>query len=596
MSSLEKKLLTLIRKATKQDGATDISAQVLRVDGSTAWVHIDGGVNETPVERTIDCSTGDTVRVRLSGGQAYIIGNNSAPPTDDTTAILARDTANTANILADTAKRIAGDAQESATVAAQAAAQAESDAQSASTAAAVADGKAVAAANAASAAQSSATAAQNSADAAANAASVADGKAVAAGNAASAAQTAANNAQASANHAGAYASRALGNLETVQSVVETLNWITAHGTMTLTTDTSLDPTHVYFVVDPNGDYTVGTTKYSVVSDPQTSELSTYYELSIDESLNNYIATHLVVDGEGLWIIPEANGFKVLIATGSGSTYTTAGTYIVGGNGETIGEFTTNAITLGSRETGTTVGTGSRVFGVQCEASGAYSYAEGYKTRAIGDYSHAEGRKAQLVEPPNEVLASGKGAHAEGVNTVASGDASHAEGSQGTASGECSHVEGHKCTASGRYAHAEGSKTVARLQYAHAEGENTEASGRSTHAEGADTTATQQAAHAEGWGSGATHSAAHAEGIGTLASGYASHAGGYHTIAGYRDQTAIGKYNDNQADTLFEVGNGTADDARSNAFEVYDTGRFGTPGLWFSVNASGEPCVTFEDGN
>lgn len=603
MSSLEKKLLTLIRKATKQDGATDISAQVLRVDGTTAWVHIDGGVDETPVERTIDCSTGDTVRVRLSGGQAYIIGNNSAPPTDDTTAILARDTADTANILADTAKRIAGDAQESATIAAQAAAQAESDAQSASAAAAVADGKAVAAANAASAAQSSATAAQNSADAAAQAASVADGKAVAAGqaasaaaSAASAAQSSANAAQASADNAGEYASRALGNLSTVQSVAETLTWITQHGTMTLTTDVALDPTHVYFVVDPVGDYIVGGTHYSVVTEPDVADISTYYELSIDESLNNYVATHLAIDAEGLWIIPDANGFKVLIATGSGSTYTTAGTYIVGGNGETIGEFTTNAITLGSRETGTTVGTGSRVFGVQCEASGAYSYAEGYKTRATGDYSHAEGRKAQLVEPPNEVLASGKGAHAEGVNTVASGDASHAEGSQGTASGECSHVEGHKCTASGTYAHAEGSQTVARLQYAHAEGEDTEASGRSSHAEGIDTTTTQQAAHAEGWGSDATHSAAHAEGIGTLASGYASHAGGYHTIAGNNSQTAIGKFNDNKTDTLFEVGNGTADDARSNAFEVYDTGRFGTPGLWFSVNASGEPCVTFEDGN
>lgn len=588
--NLEKMIIDIIKRVSRRAEAVDTTAQVLRVEGDTAWVHLDGGVAETPVSMGIDCKPGDSVRVRVVNGDAYIVGNPSAPPTDDTQANVAVRQSNRSLEMSNAAVLNAQAAQESANAAASAADQAISDAAAAATAAgnaqssanaaanaaAVADGKAVEAGNAASAAQSSA-------NAAASAAATADSKAVAAGNAASAAQTAANNAQASANHAGAYASRALGNLETVQSVVETLNWITAHGTMTLTTDTSLDPTHVYFVVDPNGDYTVGTTKYSVVSDPQTSELSTYYELSIDESLNNYIATHLVVDGEGLWIIPESNGFKVLIATGSGSTHTTAGTYIVDGNGETIGEFTTNAITLGSRETGTTVGTGSRVFGVQCEASGAYSYAEGYKTRATGDYSHAEGRKARFINPPNEVLASGVGAHAEGENTEALGRGSHAEGRQGTASGECSHVEGYMCTASGTFTHAEGSNTVAGPnQYAHAEGDSTQASARSSHAEGDNTTATGQAAHAEGWGADATHSAAHAEGIGTLASGYASHAGGYHTIASNRYQTAVGKYNDNKEDTLFEVGNGTADDARSNAFEVTSDGSVRTGKTGYKV--------------
>lgn len=139
----------------------------------------------------------------------------------------------------------------------------------------------------------------------------------------------AEQAKTSAESASEYAARALGNLSTVQSVAETLNWITSHGTMTLTTDTALDPSHVYFVADPNGDYTVGGNRYSVVTDPNVADISTYYELSIDESLNNYVATHLVVDSEGLWIIPDTGGNKVLIATGQGSTYTSAGTYIVG---------------------------------------------------------------------------------------------------------------------------------------------------------------------------------------------------------------------------------------------------------------------------
>ena len=143
------------------------------------------------------------------------------------------------------------------------------------------------------------------------------------------AQASADNAQASADSASEYASRAYANLSTLQSLTETLNWITAHGTMTLTTDTQLDPRHIYFVADQNGDYVVGGQHYAVVSEPDVADISTYYELSINESLNNYVATHLAVDGEGLWIIPDAGGNKVLIATGSGSTYTSAGTYIIG---------------------------------------------------------------------------------------------------------------------------------------------------------------------------------------------------------------------------------------------------------------------------
>ena len=38
-------------------------------------------------------------------------------------------------------------------------------------------------------------------------------------------------------------------------------------------------------------------------------------------------------------------------------------------------------------------------------------------------------------------------------------------------------------------------------------------------------------------------------------------------AGYANQAVVGKFNDNKSTTLFEVGNGTANDARSNAFEV-----------------------------
>ena len=56
---------------------------VKRVDGKTAWVHFNGGVDETPVKMTIGANVGDKVRVHIGGGKAYIIGNETSPPTDD---------------------------------------------------------------------------------------------------------------------------------------------------------------------------------------------------------------------------------------------------------------------------------------------------------------------------------------------------------------------------------------------------------------------------------------------------------------------------------------------------------------------------------
>lgn len=71
----------------------DTVAKVLRVDGKTAYVHIDGGADETPAQMAINCKTGDTVKIRVSGGKAWLTGNITAPPTDDSVAIKANKTA-----------------------------------------------------------------------------------------------------------------------------------------------------------------------------------------------------------------------------------------------------------------------------------------------------------------------------------------------------------------------------------------------------------------------------------------------------------------------------------------------------------------------
>ena len=84
-----------------------------------------------------------------------------------------------------------------------------------------------------------------------------------------------------------------------------------------------------------------------------------------------------------------------------------------------------------RKAESVVGKGSFAFGNNVEASGSYSHAEGTAV-ASGSYSHAEGTLS---------VASGSTAHAEGNRTVASGTCSHAEGSKTIANAAYSHVEG-----------------------------------------------------------------------------------------------------------------------------------------------------------
>ena len=124
----------LVDALTKKKGtsAYDTQAEVVRIEGSTAWVHIPGGVDETPVRMTINAKPGDTVQVRVGGGRAWLTGNGTAPPTDDARAIVADTKADGAMAAANSAVQsasIAKDAADSAVASAAEAEQAAQDAQ-----------------------------------------------------------------------------------------------------------------------------------------------------------------------------------------------------------------------------------------------------------------------------------------------------------------------------------------------------------------------------------------------------------------------------------------------------------------------------------
>lgn len=108
-----KDIKTAIRTANDRvTSPYDVIGTVTRVEGTTAWVHFPGGIDETPVRMTIDSKAGDTVQVRVGGGRAWITGNDTAPPTDDQEAIIAQVSARLADKKAVTAGKTADKARE----------------------------------------------------------------------------------------------------------------------------------------------------------------------------------------------------------------------------------------------------------------------------------------------------------------------------------------------------------------------------------------------------------------------------------------------------------------------------------------------------
>lgn len=260
----------------------DTQATVRRIEDGVAWVHIPDGVDETPARMTISAKVGDVVQVRIVNGRAFLVGNASAPPTDNTEAVKAMGQA--------------GLAAEAASIARQKADEAVEDAATAH--------------EAAMSAQDAADAAQDSADAA---------------------QTSADNAQASATTANQAANSALAGLGTVESVLDVVTWFSEH--KTATTDTTVQAGKSYYEYDAS-------TGVLTKVDPEGTENPSeegWYEL--DEAITNYVSTHLAQTNDGLNVVSSINGWRVLISSGGGNY--NAGVYLIDPNGN-IAQSTTAA--------------------------------------------------------------------------------------------------------------------------------------------------------------------------------------------------------------------------------------------------------------
>jgi len=79
--------LARMLKRSRSPGS-DYTGTVTKVEGSTAYVQLTGSeITDTPVALSIDAKPGDRVRVRVCNGKAWITGNDTAPPTNDTKSI-----------------------------------------------------------------------------------------------------------------------------------------------------------------------------------------------------------------------------------------------------------------------------------------------------------------------------------------------------------------------------------------------------------------------------------------------------------------------------------------------------------------------------
>lgn len=286
LTNLVSELKKAIDTSNKKTSPYDTTAVVRRVDADnrTLWVHIPGGVDETPVKMSINAEVGDNVNIRVSGGTAWVVGNETAPPTDDRTAIIARKAATTAHAAAKTAEETAITAQ------------------------------------------TTATGAQESANEAQETANTAWAYAGTAAQAAEEAQASADSARESAIVANNAANNALTQLSVVEDVAGTLSWIQDHGSYVATTDTTVNADKIYFeFID--GDY-VPIANPDPTANPSTEG---WYVLDVSDSQAQYIMAHLAVTSAGLWVLP-VNGM------GGHPLVDSEGNEIVDSNGNVLSDW------------------------------------------------------------------------------------------------------------------------------------------------------------------------------------------------------------------------------------------------------------------
>lgn len=434
---IRRDLVEALAASKPKTSAYDTEAKVIRIENGTAWVHIPGGVDETPASMTINSREGDTVRVRVSGGKAWLVGNDTAPPTDDMTAIYATHVAEGAQKTADTAKEGAEAAWQYADIAK----------------------------GAADAANTAAGQAREAADNALTNLSIVEDVA------------------GTINWIQEHGSYTLTEDETVQRNTIYFQLINGDYVPIAQPDPDADPAeegwYVLDVSDSQADYIMAhlaVTSAGLWVLPTTRMAEVPVADSDDDTIIDSDDDTIVVWAED----PQhADGYKVLLSSDGMTVYDGSGVAVAFyGDTMTIGKSSGNNVFIDSDSVdvrhGSTVmatfGTETVIYSADGTELAHFGYASGTSASGtevapyyslgkrvfnenvpVGNYSVAEG---------DRVTAAGYASHAEGTQTQATGGASHAEGVMSEASASGSHAEGLYTEASASGAHAQNFRTVA----------------------------------------------------------------------------------------------------------------------------------------
>lgn len=497
----EKEFLKVLNNKDKGPKPYDTTAEVVRVEDGVAWVHIDGGVEETPAELTINAVKGDKVKVRLVGGQAFLIGNGTAPPTDDRVA-------NNAMGVATGARTVAVQAEEVAQVTRQ---ETRPAITSMITYYKLSNG----------------TPDQPTED----------------------------------DHEGWSEEEPEWNPESDEQLYYSVRSRTVQGLISWTNPHVLssyanlnilenaillevgEGSTVGFIVDSDGQNILDsndetliaklgsiTDAYARVEVKSREILQEVSETYVNQGTSTIQSLSSVMKqtAEGVSIYATINGQE-----SDTHTHIDNDSFDIVKGDKTIGQFGTNGLIIKDSEYGVMIA--QLGFGETASTGGTvdapfYDLGQRKANTVIGYLSLAEGENN---------TASGHDSHAEGINTQATANYSHAEGAGSIASGSSSHAEGRGSSATEIDAHAEGYRTTASGKASHAEGNTTTASGDNSHAEGEGTTASGKNSHASGKG--------------TLALGAEQFViGRYNVFDGGNYAFIIGNGTNNQSKTIFAV--------------------------------------------
>ena len=578
--SLEKGFIDAIKEATKSSqSAYDTLATVMRVNDGTAWVHIDGGVDETPAELTINAKKGDTVRMRVSGGRAYLIGNSTDPPASGLIVSgMGRKVQSVVDILQ--ANKIAANTGIFEHLLAN-------DAQIKTL---KADKLDVDVANMKQATIDTLRAGTAQVDGLDTAYANIDG----------------------ANIGEAF----IGNVFTKNAMIEgaivtTLNaageiiavklnadYIDAHS-IKVDRLILLGQDGLYYTLNANGQTMeqLQTNENSLSGSIITAQSITASKVAVDDlaAFKATIAGLILEDGSihtfgKTSAMSSVDGFFIGSADAAGALEDMSGDTILAENDD---DFDTSSdycdgIAIGNgteymRFVGGKMQINSDGLRVNADNDGQMvlfksldTVGDTYATMDEDSFDVRRIATAGQIDPNNDPKLASFGREV----TV---------GSRQTGSdvGNYSQVYGAWCIASGEYSHAEGNGTKARGDFSHVEGYGCEAdyiwdihddpfepyqelsfAGLYAHAEGYKTYTSYEGAHAEGGYTRAEGAGAHAEGGWSRAGAYFSHAQNLGTIAIGDAQTAIGKYNvANDTDYAFIIGGGTNDNNRKTILAV-----------------------------